>query len=220
MEDKGTPNVASKVKSLENYKVQYRALRAMMDSYPDTKFMVWTLAPLHRLSTDIQSAARAKQFVDWVKTEWLVEDGKQHPNIYIFDFFNLAAETNLSPENGLVNCLKYEYEISHTNGDSHPNNLANSTIAPLFAEAIVNALAAPIATDVTKHSLDYNVCSSAKTIHFAESGNIVVYDTNGHIIFSKKGVNQVSLNHLNTGVYFFSFSDAAKNIYTDKIIIE
>ena len=54
-------------KSLENYKAQYRDLRAMMDSYSDTKFMVWTLAPLHRLDTDAQTAQRANEFVQWVK---------------------------------------------------------------------------------------------------------------------------------------------------------
>lgn len=139
--DTGTPDIASQTRTLENYKLQYRALRDLFDRYPDTKFMVWTLAPLHRLATDAGDAARAREFVEWVKREWLSEDAKSHPNISIFDFFALAAESNPSPINGQVNCLKYEYELKHDNHDSHPNTTANTAIAPYFAKAIVDVLA-------------------------------------------------------------------------------
>lgn len=133
-------SISSSKKTMGNYQLQYRALRDLMDTYPDNKFIVWTLAPLHRLDTDAESAARARLFVDWVKNEWLTEDGKEHPNIYIFDFFGYAAESNSTPENGQVNCLKYDYERSHTENDSHPNLLANETIAPIFSEFIVNTI--------------------------------------------------------------------------------
>lgn len=138
--DLGKPDITSKRKSIENYKLQYRALRTLMDGMPDKKFMVWTLVPLHRLATTTDQANRAYQFVQWMKTEWLTEDGKLHPNIFIFDFFSLAAEMSLSPVNGKQYCLKYDYEYSHTSNDSHPNTLANSTIGPLFAEAVVKVL--------------------------------------------------------------------------------
>ncbi|EKD27623.1 MAG: hypothetical protein ACD_79C00653G0004, partial [uncultured bacterium] len=117
--DTGTPSVSSSRKSLENYKLQYRALRTLMDSYPSKIFIVWTLAPRHRLATNAGNASRAKQFVDWVKNDFLTEDGKSHSNIYIFDFWNIVA--------GADNFLKYEYEGSHTGSDSHPNTLANQT---------------------------------------------------------------------------------------------
>lgn len=136
----GSPLVSSSTKSIENYKLQYRALRTLMDSYPNNKFIVWTLAPLHRNATNTESAARAREFVNWVKSEWLTEDSKSHPNIYIFDFFGYAAESNPSPANGKVNCLKYEYEGDHNGSDSHPNETANSTIMPLFGQFIVDAL--------------------------------------------------------------------------------
>lgn len=139
-EDTGTPDITSDVKSLENYKEQYRALRSLFDSYPDTKFLVWTLAPLHRLSTSPTKANRANEFVQWVKNEWLTEDGKSHPNIIIFDFFSLVAELDENPVNGIQYCLKYEYEKSHTDGESHPNKAANEYAGPLFAQAIVDAL--------------------------------------------------------------------------------
>lgn len=138
--DTGIPSISSSRKSLENYKLQYRALRTLMDGMPDKKFMVWTLVPLHRLATTTEEAARAYEFVKWVKDQWLTEDGKLHANIFIFDFYSLAAEMNEKPTNGKQYCLKYEYEGSHTSSDSHPNTLANQTIGPLFAQAVVNVL--------------------------------------------------------------------------------
>ena len=140
----GNPDIKSSRKSLENYKLQYRALRILMDGMPDKKFMVWTLVPRHRLATYASTASRANEFVNWVKTQWLTEDGKPHPNIYIFDFFSFAAEMNKNPSNGVQYCLKYDYEYSHSSGDSHPNVLANQTIGPLFAQAVVKALSADI----------------------------------------------------------------------------
>jgi hypothetical protein len=138
--DTGTPDVTSSRKSLENYKLQYRALRQIMDSFPNNKFMVWTLAPLHRNATTETQASRARQFVDWVKNDWLKEDGKQHNNIYIFDFYNIVAESDPNPVQGNVNCLKYEFEGDHTGSDSHPNTKANQIAGPLFAQAIENCL--------------------------------------------------------------------------------
>jgi hypothetical protein len=136
----GSPSVSSPIKTLANYQLQYRALRTLMDQYPQKKFIIWTLVPLHRLATTSEQAARAKQFVDWVKTSWLTEDGQAHSNIHIFDFFGLAAELNPTPVNGQVNCLKYIYEGSHSSSDSHPNTLANQTIGPVFAQFIVNTI--------------------------------------------------------------------------------
>ena len=134
------PDITSSIKTLGNYKLQYRALRDMMDGYPSTIFIVWTLAPLHRLSTNPDTAARAREFANWVKEEWLTEDGKEHKNIFVFDFWGNTAELNNNPVNGEVNCLRYDYEKSHTDGDSHPNQLANETLGPIFAQFIVNCI--------------------------------------------------------------------------------
>jgi mannan endo-1,4-beta-mannosidase len=136
----GSPDVTSEQKTLGNYMLQYRALREMMDHYPGTLFIVWTLAPLHRLSTNPEEATRAREFVDWVKNDWLDEDGIDHQNIRIFDFWGYAAETSENPDSGAMNCLKYEYELSHSDGDSHPNLAANEWIGPLFAEFIASEI--------------------------------------------------------------------------------
>ena len=137
--DTGNPDISSNIKSLENYKLQYQALRDLMDRYPGTDFIVWTLAPRHRLATNPDNAGRAKEFVDWVKNDWLNEGGT-HANIHVFDFWGHAAEDDSNPVNGEVNTLKYGYEQSHTNSDSHPNQTANETIGPKFAEFIVHTI--------------------------------------------------------------------------------
>ena len=142
LENTGMPDIASDRKSLENYKLQYRALRDKFDSFPENDFIMWTLVPLHRLANGgAENAERAKEFVDWVKNVWLKEDGKEHPNIHIFDYFSLAAETDKSAgDPNVMYCLKYEYERSHKDSDSHPNDLACKTIGPAFFKFIVNTL--------------------------------------------------------------------------------
>ncbi len=139
--DIANPSVSSSVKCLANYKLQYRALRDKMANFPNKKFVVWTLAPRHRLYAPAQSAeraARAREFVNWVKNEWLTEEGRGPSNIYIFDFFNIVAESDPNPPNGQVNCLKYEYERSHTGNDSHQNQQANEVAGEAFANFLIN----------------------------------------------------------------------------------
>ena len=101
-----------------------------MDGYRDTLFIVWTLAPLHRLATDSSEAARAREFVDWVTADFLTEDGGEHPNIAVFDFWGIVAEDDPGAVTGTVNCLRYAYEGSHFSSDSHPNAAANQA-API-----------------------------------------------------------------------------------------
>lgn len=165
LEDEATPSVSSPIKTMANYQLQYRALRDLMDSYPNNKFIVWTLAPLHRLETTASNAARARQFVDWVKNDWLQEDGKEHANIFIFDFYGYVAESNPSPANGQVDCLKYEYEKSHTDVNSHPNQLANETVGPVFAQFIVNVIEATQQIKVSEISVSGANGASAITTY-------------------------------------------------------
>ncbi len=138
--DTGFPQIDSDRKSIENYKLQYRALRDLMDSYSDTTFILWTLVPRNRVATTYKHAIRAKEFVNWVKNKFLFEDGKTHSNIFIFDFWGLTAEQSQKPNKGEPYCLKWEYERMHGERDSHPNEKANIIIAPKFAEFIVNSI--------------------------------------------------------------------------------
>ncbi|HEB69780.1 MAG TPA: hypothetical protein ENI88_09190 [Desulfobulbus sp.] len=127
--DTGSPDITSSRKSLENYKLQYAAVRDKLQQYPNTLFIFWTGAPLHRLATTPEKADRARQFATWVKNEMLT--GGTYPNIRVFDYFDLTA--------GADNMLRYEYEKSHTGSDSHPNTLAATDVGPVFAQFIIDS---------------------------------------------------------------------------------
>ncbi|MFA5127365.1 MAG: MopE-related protein, partial [Patescibacteria group bacterium] len=135
--DSGNPQINSTTLSEENYKLQYRALRSLMDARPNKLFVILTVPPRHRLasaasgSTAAETAARATDFANWVKNNWLAEDGQSHSNIKVFDLHSYLA--------GSDNFLRYEYEASHTVGDSHPNSTANQTVGPVFSQFIVDA---------------------------------------------------------------------------------
>jgi hypothetical protein len=75
-----------------------------------------------------------------VKNEYLIGDGKLHQNIFIFDFWIIEAESDQNPRIGQVNCLKYEFETNHNNGDSHPNKAAKQLAGPLFAKFVVDSI--------------------------------------------------------------------------------
>ncbi len=182
-----------------------------MDSFPNNKFLIWTLAPLHRNATNNNEATRAKEFVDWVNNSWLKEDGKTHPNIYIFDFFLLAAEQSLFPVLGNTWCLKYSYEGDHNGNDSHPNNLANDFIAPLFAEAITKCFQNTSSTEEMEQDIMlYPVpVSDILTIENNEnlSEGFSVFDISGKKLIDRKADSerQINVSQLNTGVYFLKF---------------
>jgi len=204
--DDGNPAIGSSAKTLANYKLQYRALRGLMDQYSQKKFIVWTLAPLHRLDTNAENAGRAGEFVNWVKTSWLTEDGKSHPNIYIFNFFGLTAELSATPVNGKVNCLKYNYEISHTDIDSHPNSFANQTVGPVFAQFIVNTIRNQFTTlpDVDEYREKIKVFPIPATnilrMDFSELSepvvSVTIFNLSGQCIYLRKisGESNIQIN--------------------------
>ena len=134
--DTGTPSVSSSVRSLENYKLQYRALRALLDSYPNKLFIMWTNIPRIMQSNDPAAAARVRQFRNWVTAEFLSEDGQPHNNIRLFDIYNMLVENDSS--SSYYNYLKQMYQISSSDG--HPNLLARGDISPVFSQFIVDSI--------------------------------------------------------------------------------
>jgi len=143
-QEAATANPADK--TIENYKAQYRLLRAEMDQYPDKLFIIWTLPPRRQAETTLANAQRAVEFTNWVKNDWLNEDGSSHSNIYIFDFRDIVAT-----DDGLY--LRPEYESS----DSHPNSVANNIAGPLFAQFIVDAINVFSGEPVMSYSGDGNL---------------------------------------------------------------
>ncbi len=124
--DTGTPEIASSRKSLENYKLQYSALKARLRQFPLQKFIVWTGAALTEGATTPEKAERARQFFEWVRTDW----DEKGDNIFVWDFWTLETEGGLY--------LKPEYAAS--SGDSHPNGTFSTTVAPFIGQRIIDVI--------------------------------------------------------------------------------
>jgi len=122
--DSSSADIASETKSLENYKLQYNALKARMRQFPTKKFVVWTGAALTQGETTPENADRARQFFNWVRTVW----DEKGDNIFVWDFWTLETEGGLY--------LKPVYSA----GDSHPNGSFSSLVAPLIGQRIVDVI--------------------------------------------------------------------------------
>lgn len=117
---------------LDQYKSYYRQIRAAMDQHPDKIFIILTTPPLNPAETNPANAARARQIADWLASS---EFSNGHPNLYVFNLFNLLAEDNpAAPDD---NMLRAAYRDG---GDSHPNAVANQAVAPLLAEFIQRSI--------------------------------------------------------------------------------
>lgn len=125
-EDTGKPDISSEEKRIENYKLQYIALKEKLHQFPEKKFIVWTGAALVKNATDEERARRAKEFFDWVRNEW----DQPGDNIYLWDFYELETEGGLY--------LKDEYAESPKN--SHPNAELVQIAAPFFCQRIVEVI--------------------------------------------------------------------------------
>lgn len=124
--DNGTPDIDSPEKRIENYKLQYAALKDKLHEFSGTKFLVWTSAALVETKTTPEQAALAREFVDWVRDEWDV-DGD---NIHLWDFYDLETEGT----------LYLKEDNARSKYDSHPNPKFTEKIAPLFCERIVDVI--------------------------------------------------------------------------------
>ena len=124
--DTGNPDIASSSQTLENYKLQYAALKTKLRSFPSNRFIVWTGAAKQAANTTPASAARAQEFFDWVRNVW----DEPGDNIYVWDFFDL--ETNggmyLDPAHAAAA------------NDDHPNSTFGAQVAPLFAQRVVEVI--------------------------------------------------------------------------------
>jgi hypothetical protein len=124
--DTGSPDVTSPVQTIENYKLQYDALKTKMRSFPANRFIVWTGAAKLAVNSTVASATRAQEFFDWVRTVW----DEPGDNIYVWDFFNLETDGGMY--------LKPEHAASA--GDDHPSSAFAAEVAPLFAQRVVDVL--------------------------------------------------------------------------------
>ncbi|MBA4374271.1 MAG: hypothetical protein C0402_15580 [Thermodesulfovibrio sp.] len=124
--DTDTADISSPTKSIENYTLQYEALKAKMHQFPDNKFIVWTGAALVQNATDPGQAGRADAFFEWVRTTW----DEKGDNIFVWDFWTLET-------GGGIYMLD-----AHTasSGDSHPNATFSGNVAPYIGQRIVDVI--------------------------------------------------------------------------------
>ena len=126
VEDSGNPDINSSVKSLENYKLQYDALKLKMHEFPDNKFILWTPAVQTKQLLSEDQAMRTRDFRDWIINEWDVKGD----NIYIWDFYSYETEGALY--------LAEKYSVSSDN--SHPNVQFAARLAPIFGQFIIDVI--------------------------------------------------------------------------------
>ena len=126
VEDSGNPDINSSVKSLENYKIQYDALRQKMHEFPDNKFILWTPAVQTQKLLSEDQAMRTLDFRDRIVNEWDVKGD----NIYIWDFYSHETEGGLY--------LAEKNSVSSDN--SHPNVQFATRMAPLFGQYIIDVI--------------------------------------------------------------------------------
>lgn len=120
------PDVDSERKTVENYKLQYAALKEEMLRYPDTRFLVWTPPALTEQVTNPEAAEAASGFARWMIEEW--DDPAD--NIFIWDFRKLETDGGhyLLPENAVGE------------KDSHPAHEFAKRVYSLFGQRIVDVL--------------------------------------------------------------------------------
>ncbi|MCJ7737689.1 MAG: hypothetical protein MUQ10_10315 [Anaerolineae bacterium] len=113
---------------------EYLPLENIFAANPNILFIPVTAAPLHYEpdATTDDNAARAREFNNWLKNEWLTSYNAAHPglhNVAVFDWFNLLAYPDTHPDH--PNRLKFEYGGS--TGNSHPNATAHADSTEIFA---------------------------------------------------------------------------------------
>jgi hypothetical protein len=202
------------IKTNENYKYLYRQLLKKFDSMPNKKFLIWTLAPENSRSTDKEQGTNAYNFVQWVKYIWRTEDGKLHPNVFVFDFFGLVAEMSSNPASGIQYGLKTVYQRSTTDG--HPNTTANLMVGPLFAQAVVDILKTPTSIDIaTSHNFSLFQTTGGIGYSFISlpqlPSMVEVTDITGRLVYATKNIDQ------QTGIW--TFNNCA-GIYIIRLLID
>lgn len=123
-EDTGVPDINSSERRLENYKLQYTALKNKMHEFSSTKFIVWT-PPVHvKKKLSPEEAERTREFYRWLVDEW----DEKEDNIILWDFYKYETEGGLYMQD------KY----ARAEDDSHPNKEFAGRMAQIFSQFIID----------------------------------------------------------------------------------
>jgi hypothetical protein len=124
--DSNSPDINSELKTLQNYKLQYNALKMKMHEFPDNKFIVWTPAVFLKNQMTVDEAKRTQEFHHWLLNDW----NEKGDNIFIWDFYRYETDGNLY--------MVDEYSEGPSN--SHPNKEFSERISPLFSKFVIDVL--------------------------------------------------------------------------------
>lgn len=125
-EDTGVPDINSSERRLENYKLQYAALKNKMHEFSSTKFIVWT-PPVHvKNKLSLEEAERTKEFHRWLIEEW----DEKGDNIILWDFYMYETEGGLYMQD----------KFARGGDDSHPNKEFAGRMAPIFSQFIIDVV--------------------------------------------------------------------------------
>lgn len=120
---------------LAEYKAQYLEIRDVLDEFPEKLFIMVSGSSRRPENITVQESDRAREFYNWVQSPEFMNG---HPNIAFFDLFDeLSSQDNQS--NPHRNMLRPDYRRSDL-WDDHPNELANLTIGPQFADFLLRTL--------------------------------------------------------------------------------
>ncbi len=113
-------------KTTSNYHAVFDSLKSTFSAHPQKQFIYVTSPPLHKLKTNSENAARAREFTNWIKTDFATryKEETNLDNFRVFDLFDILANDQ--------NMLKDNY--SDREGDSHPNLIANRAASDAFMQ--------------------------------------------------------------------------------------
>ena len=126
LEDKGAPDIESEEKRIENYKLQYNALKKKMHSFPDKKFIIWTPPASVSMKITPEEAERTYEFHKWITMEW----DEKADNIFIWDFYTYETEGGLY--------LTGKNAFSPDN--CHPGAEFSARVAPIFCRYVIDVI--------------------------------------------------------------------------------
>ncbi len=113
-------------KTTSNYHAIFDSLKNTFSAHPQKQFIYVTSPPLHKLKTSLENAARAREFNQWIKSDFITRYKEETGlnNFVVFDLFDVLANDQ--------NLLKDNY--SDREGDSHPNLIANKAASKAFVK--------------------------------------------------------------------------------------
>lgn len=126
LDDTGTPNIDSDEKRIENYKLQYNALKQKMHEFPNNKFIVWTPAVCTKNKMTEDEAKRTYQFYRWMVDDW----DEKGDNIFIWDFYKYETEGD----------LYLREKNAYGPDNSHPGQEFSARVAPLLCKYIIDVM--------------------------------------------------------------------------------